>query len=175
MALNFEQKKAIVAEMEGIAKKAISAVASDYRGLTVAEMTMLRQKARDANVTVRVIRNKLARRAFADTDFSCMSDVLTGPMLMAFSVEEPGAAAKLIKDFVKEHEALEVKALALSGQLLMASDLDKVAKLPSRDEAIATLMSVMKAPITKFVRTCAEPHAKLVRTIAAVRDKKSAA
>ncbi len=175
MPLNFEQKEAIVAEMADLASGAMSAVVSDYRGLTVAEMTELRTKARKAKVSIRVIRNTLTKRALAGTEFACLNEVLTGPLLLALSHEEPGAAARLIKDFIKEHDALTVKALALSGQLLSATDLEKVAKLPSRNEAIATLMAVMKAPMTKFVRTCAEPHAKLVRTIAAIRDKKQAA
>lgn len=175
MTLNLEKKRAIVAEMAEVASNAISAVASDYRGLTVAEMTELRKKAREANVYLRVVRNTLARRAFFETDFACLSEILTGPLVLAFSREEPSAAARLIKEFIKEHEQLEVKALALNGKLFMASDLERVASLPSRDEAIAMLMSVMKAPIAKFVQTCAEPHAKFVRTVAAVRDKKQAA
>ncbi len=175
MALNFEQKKAIVAEMSDIASKALSVVVSDYRGLTVADMTELRKRAREANVNLRVIRNTLAKRALADTEFACLSEILTGPLVLALANDEPGAAARLIKDFTKDHEALEVKALALGGKLLSASELDVVASLPSRDEAIAILMSVMNAPISKFVQTCAESYAQLVRTVAAVRDKKEAA
>ena len=174
MALNLEQKKVIVAEVSAVAANALSAVAADYRGLTVSEVTELRSKARERGVVLRVVRNTLARRALENTDFDCMRDVLTGPLVLAFSQNEPGAAAKLFKDFMKEHEKLEVKALAISGQLLGAKDLDVVAKLPTRDEAIAILMSVMKAPVEKFVRTLAEPHAKLVRTIAAIRDKQAA-
>lgn len=174
MALNLEQKKAIVAEVSDVAANALSAVAADYRGLTVSEVTELRSKAREKGVVLRVVRNTLARRALDNTEFACMRDALVGPLLLAFSKSEPGAAAKLIKDFMKEHEKLEVKALAIGGQLLAAKDLDVVAKLPTRDEAIAMLMSVMKAPVEKFVRTLAEPHAKLVRTIAAIRDKQAA-
>jgi len=174
VALNLEQKKAIVAEVSDVAANALSAVAADYRGLTVSEVTELRSKAREKGVVLRVVRNTLARRALDNTEFACMRDALVGPLLLAFSKSEPGAAAKLIKDFMKEHEKLEVKALAIGGQLLAAKDLDVVAKLPTRDEAIAMLMSVMKAPVEKFVRTLAEPHAKLVRTIAAIRDKQAA-
>lgn len=175
MALNFEQKKAIVAEMADIASKALSAVVSDYRGLTVAEVTELRKKARESNVELRVVRNTLAKRAIAETEFKCLAEVLTGPLILAFAKEEPGAAARVIQDFIKDHDALEVKALALGGKLLSASALKTIASLPSRNEAIASLMSVMKAPMSKFVRTCAEPHAQLVRIIAAIRDKKQAA
>ncbi len=172
MALRLEDKKAIVAEVAEVATNALSVVAADYRGLPVANMTKLRADARKAGVYMRVVRNTLARRAFEGTEFACMSDALVGPLLLAFSQHEPGAAAKLIRDFMKTNDKLAVKALAIGGKLLDAKQLDTVAKLPNKEEAIATLMAVMNAPITKFVRTLAEPHAKLVRTIAAVRDQK---
>lgn len=172
MALRLEDKKAIVAEVAEVATNALSVVAADYRGLPVANMTKLRADARKAGVYMRVVRNTLARRAFEGTEFACMNDALVGPLLLAFSQHEPGAAAKLIRDFMKTNDKLAVKALAIGGKLLDAKQLDTVAKLPNKEEAIATLMAVMNAPITKFVRTLAEPHAKLVRTIAAVRDQK---
>lgn len=175
MALNLEQKKAIVERVSQVAHSALSAVAAEYRGLTVSQMTQLRSNARNAGVYFRVIPNKLAKRALAGTQFECMQKALVGPLVLAFSQNDPGAAARVIKDFAKDNELLVVKALSVSGQLLAANDIDKLASLPTRDEAIAMLMSVMKAPITKLVRTMAEPHAKLVRTIAAVRDQKQAA
>ena len=172
MTLRLEDKKAIVAEVAEVAKHATSLVAADYCGLTVAQLTALRQAARDAGVYVRVVRNTLAKRAFEGTKFTCMDSVLTGPLVLAFSKEEPSAAARVFKNFSKTCEKLEVKALSLDGILLPASDLNRLASLPTRDEAISLVMSVMLAPITKFVRTLAEPHAKLVRTFAALRDKK---
>ena len=175
MALNLEQKKTIVEEVTKVASKALSAVAADYCGLTVSEMNELRLRAREAGVCLRVVRNTLAKRALQGTSFSCLDEILVGPLVLAFSQDEPGAAARVIRDFMKEHEKLEVKALSINGQLLFAKDLDMVAKLPSRDEALSMLMAVMKQPITKFVRTLAEPQAKLARTLAAVRDKKQAA
>jgi large subunit ribosomal protein L10 len=175
MALRLEDKKAIVAEVAEVAKSAYSAVAAEYRGLSVAEMTELRSKAREGGVYLRVVRNTLARRAVENTDFACMQDNLVGPLVLAFSREEPGAAARVIKDFAKDHKKLEVKAVSVSGKLLPASELETLAKMPTYDQAISILMSVMKAPISKFVRTLAEPHAKLVRTVAAVRDQKEAA
>lgn len=175
MALRLEDKKTIVAEVAEVAASAYSAVAAEYRGLTVEEMTDLRRKARDKGVYLRVVRNTLARRAMADTDFACMRDILVGPLLLAFSQEDPGSAARVIADFAKEHKNLIAKGVAISGKLLPASELDKVAKMPTYDEAISMLMSVMQAPIGKFVRTLAEPHAKLVRTVAAVREQKEAA
>lgn len=175
MALNFEQKKTIVSEVANVAENALFAVVADYRGLTVAQLADLRGKAREMGVYLRVIRNTLARRALENTDFACLHEALSGPLIFAFTQKEPGACAKLMRDFAVDHEALEVKALAINGKLLPVSELNTIAKLPSRDEAIATLMSIMKATITQFVRTIAEPHAKLVRTMAAVRDKKQAA
>lgn len=175
MPLTLEQKKVIVSEVAEAASQALSAVVADYRGLTVVEMTELRAKARELNVYMRVVRNTLARRAMEGSDFACLQEKLTGPLILAFSKTEPGAAARLIRDFVKDHASLEVRALAVGGQLLSSEQLEAVAKLPTRDEAISMLMSVMQAPIGKFVRTLAEPHAKLVRTLAAVRDKKQQA
>jgi large subunit ribosomal protein L10 len=175
MALKLEDKKAIVAEVAEVAASAYSAVAAEYRGLTVEKMTELRRKARDGGVYLRVVRNTLARRAVENTDFACMQDIMVGPLVLAFSQEDPGAAARVIKDFAKANDKLVVKAVSISGKLLPASDIEALAKLPTYEQAISTLMATMKAPISKFVRTLAEPHAKLARTIAAVRDQKQAA
>ena len=175
MPLNLEQKKAIVSEMTDVCKTSVSAAIADYRGLTVSEMTDLRSKARESGVYLRVVRNTLARLACKGTDYECLQDVLVGPLVLLFSKEEPGAAARLLKDFTKQHDSLEVKGLVVGGELLAADRLKEVAALPSRDEAIALLMSVMQAPITKLVRTLAEPGAMLARTVSAVGDQKEAA
>lgn len=175
MALNLEAKKAIVTEVAEVARQALSAVAADYRGLTVAEMNDLRIKARNSGVYLRVVRNTLACRAVEGTDFECMKEGLLGPLVLAFSQEEPGAAARLIRDYVKTNDKLEVKLLSIGGKALEPHQLDALAKLPSKDESIAMLMRVMNAPIEKFVRTLAAPHTQLVRTLAAVRDQKQAA
>jgi large subunit ribosomal protein L10 len=172
VTLRLEGKKAIVAEVAEVAKNATSVVAANYAGLTVSQVTELRKQARNAGVYMRVIRNTLARRAFEGTHFECMDKALVGPLVLAFSTEDPGAAARLFKEYAKKFDKLEVKALSIDGALLPANDLNKLASLPTRNEAIAQLMSVMKAPITKFVRTLAEPHAQLVRVVAAIRDKK---
>lgn len=172
MALNLENKKAIVAEVAEVAKHATSLVAASYSGLTVAQLTELRKKARETGVYMRVVRNTLARRAFEETKFSCMDSALVGPLVLAFSKEDPGAAARLMKDYAKKFDKLEVKALSIDGVLMAANDLNKLASLPTREQAIAQLMSVMLAPVTKFVRTLAEPHTMAVRAVAAVRDKK---
>ncbi len=175
MALNIEQKKAVVAEVSEVAKNALSAVAAEYRGLTVEELTDLRVKARQGGVYVKVAKNTLVRRAVEGTEFECLSDSLTGPLLLAFSMEDPGAAARLVKDYAKEHDLLVAKTVAIGGQVFDASELERLSKLPTYDQAIAMLMGVMKAPVEKFVRTLAEPHTKMVRTFAAVRDAKQSA
>lgn len=175
MALRLEQKQAIVAEVNQAAGDALSAVVSDYRGLTVSQMTDLRAKARDSGVYLKVVRNTLARRAIEGTEYECLDEALVGPTLLAFSQEDPGAAARLLKEYAKENEALEVRALSIGGQLLAAGDIDRVAKLPTRDEALAMLMATMLAPVSKLVRTFNDVPGKLVRVVAAVRDQKQEA
>jgi large subunit ribosomal protein L10 len=175
MALNLEQKKAVVAEVADVANRALAAVAAEYRGLTVEEMTDLRAKAREGGVFLKVAKNTLVSRAVEGTEYECMQESLTGPLLFAFSMEDPGAAARLVKDYAKTHDKLIARLVAVGGQLYDASELERLSSLPTYDQAIAILMGVMKAPIEKFVRTLAEPHTKLVRTVAAVRDAKQAA
>jgi len=174
VALTLERKKAVVTEVAEVARGALSAIAAEYRGLSVAEMTALRVNARDAGVYLRVVRNTLARRAFEGTDFACMNESLTGPLVLAFSREEPGSAARVMRDYAKENDKLVIRLVSYGGKLLETSDVARLANLPTKDEAISQLMSVMKAPTRKFVQTLQAPHAKLVRTVAAVRDQKQA-
>jgi len=175
VAIGLEDKKAIVAEVNETATNALSLVVADARGVSVDGMTALRQEARKSSVTLRVVRNTLARRAFEGTEYECVKEALVGPSLFGFSMEDPGAAARLFKEFAKENKSFEVKVLAVSGQMLGAEQLDVLAKLPTRDQALSMLMSVMKAPATKLVQTMNEVPGKLVRTLAAVRDQKEAA
>ena len=175
MALGLEGKKAIVAEVSEVAQSALSAVIADYRGLTVGQMTALRKQAREGGVYLKVVRNTLARRAVEGTDFECMQEALVGPTVLAFSQEDPGAAARLIKDFAKENKELEVKALSVSGQLLGAEQIDVLAKMPTLDQARAMLMSVMIAPVTKLARTLNEFPGSITRVMAAVADEKKKA
>ena len=175
MALNLEDKKALVAEVSKVAATALSVVAAEYRGLTVSQMTELRSKARSAGVYVRVVKNSLARKAMAGTSFECMSPILKGPLVLAFSKDDPGAAARVVKAFAKDNDKLVTTAVSLGGQLLAASALEKVASLPTREQALSQLMGVMKAPIQKLAATLAAAPSKLVRTLAAVRDQKQAA
>lgn len=175
MALRLDDKKAMVAEVAAVAANAQSVVAAEYRGLTVTQMTDLRAKARKSNVYLRVVKNTLARKAIAGTPFECVGKSLKGPLILAFSKDDPGAAARLVKAFAKDHDKLKPTVLSLGGSALTAKDLDKVASLPTKQQALGQLAGLLQAPISKFVRTLAEPHAKLVRTIAAVKDQKQAA
>ena len=167
MALRLEDKKQFVKEVNAVAGESVTAVAAEYRGLSVADMTELRKEARNAGVYLRVVKNTLARRAVEGTDFECMKDTLKGPILLAFGKDDPGAAARVIKDFAKGHDALKAVSLSTGGQLLPASDLATLANLPTLDQAHAILLGVMMAPMTKLARTLAEPSAMLARTLSA--------
>jgi large subunit ribosomal protein L10 len=175
VALAIQDKKQIVAEVNETASNALSLVIADARGVNVTDMTGLRKLARENNVELRVIRNTLAKRAFDETEFDCVSEALVGPSIFGFSMEEPGAAARLFKDFAKANENFEVKALSVGGKLLDAGQIDALAKLPTRDQALGMLVSVMIAPVTKLVRTFNEVPTKVTRAVAAVRDQKQEA
>ena len=166
MGLNLTSKKAVVAEISEVAGKAYALVATEYHGLTVAHMTQLHARARETGVYLRVVKNTLARRAFDGTEFACTQDRLVGPLVLAFSMEDPGAAARLWRDLVK--------FLSVSGEVLPGSELERLAKLPTKEEALALLMACMRAPLDKFARTLNEIPGKLVRTIDAIRQSKAA-
>jgi len=162
MALGLEDKKAIVAEVNEAAKIALSAVVANSRGVTVGKMNALRAKARADGVNLRLVRNTLARRALAGTEFACLADLFIGPTILAFSNEHPGAAARLLKDFAKANDQFEIKGLAFEGEFIEAAQVDRLATLPTYDEAIAKLMATIKEAAA----------GKLVRTLAAIRDQK---
>lgn len=163
MAIRLEDKKAIVAEVAEAAKAAQSAVVADARGVTVGAMTGLRKEAREAGVYVRVVRNTLLRRAVAGTEFENLTETFTGPTLIAFSNEHPGAAARLFKEFAKGQDKFEIKGAAYEGNFIAANQIDVLATLPTFDEAVSQLMSVIQGATSK-----------LARTLAAVRDQKEA-
>jgi large subunit ribosomal protein L10 len=175
MSTTVEAKQAVVTEVAEIAKTAQSAVAAEYRGLTVGEMTQLRAQARASGVYVRVVKNTLARRAIEGTSFECMKGSLKGPLVLAFSRQDPGAAARVFKAFAKDHEKLVTVALSVGGELYPASDIGRLASLPTLDEARAGLLRVLNAPLTRLVRTLAEPAAMLARTLKARGDQPPAA
>jgi len=171
MALNIEAKKALVAEVNAIALTAHSAVAAEYRGLTVTEMTALRSEARNSGVYLKVVKNTLARRAVEGTEFECLRDSLSGPVLLAFSQQDPGSAARIIKEFSKEHDKLKAVSVSIGGELFGAGDLDRLASLPSLNEARSQLLSVFKAPLSQLLRTLDEPPTMLARLLQSRGDQ----
>ena len=175
MALNLEDKKALVAEVAEVAAHAQSVVAAEYRGLTVSQMTELRAKARRQGVYMRVVKNTLARKALAGTSFESVGPKLKGPLVLAFSKDDPGAAARVVKDFAKGNEKLVATLVSLGGQVLPGGELDRVASLPTREQALSILLGVLKAPIQKLVGTLAAPASQLARTLAAVGSRHQAA
>lgn len=175
MPLQAEQKRAVVNEVQELANAALSLVIADACGVKVAEMTALRKEAREQRVVLRVAKNTLVRRAFADTEFRCVQEVLTGPSLFAFSMEDPAAAARLFKAFARENENFSVKVLAINGRLLPAEQLDVLAFLPSREEALARLLGVLQAPMTKLAGTLQSIPRNLACSLAALRKQKDQA
>ena len=174
MGLRLEDKQAMVTEVQTIAQSAHSVVAAEYRGLTVSQLTGLRAKARQAGVYMRVVKNTLARRAVTGTPYECIAGSLRGPLILAFSQEDPGAAARVVKEFAKGNDKLVPTLVALGGQVYPAREIDRVASLPTKAQALSMLLGVLMAPVTKFVRTLAEPTAKLVRTVDAIKATKAA-
>jgi len=152
MALNLSQKQEVVAELAEVAAKAHSLVAAEYAGTTVEQMTAMRKKARESGVYLRVVKNTLASRAVAGTDFEVVKDALVGPLLYAFSTEDPGAAGRLIKEFAKDNDKLQAKIVSVEGKLLPATHVDVLASLPTREQALAMLARVLAEPATMFAR-----------------------
>ena len=173
MALDFQSKQALVAEVNAVAASALSAVAAEYRGLTVGEMTSLRANARNSGVYIKVVKNTLAKRAVEGTEFECMQDAFKGPLLLAFSKEDPGSAARVVKDFAKEHDNLVTVSVSIGGQLFEAADIDRLAALPTLDEARAMLLRTLQGPLTQFVRLLSEPGAMIARTLQARSEQAS--
>lgn len=174
MALTREEKKVVVAEVAELAANSHSLVAAEYRGLTVGELTGLRADARNENVCLRVVKNNLARRAFEGSEFECVSENLSGPLMLAFSQEDPSSGARVLRDFAKKNQKLVLVCGAVGGKLLSAEEVGKLADMPTLDQAISMLMSVIQAPITKLARTLNEVPGKLVRTVDAIREAKLA-
>ena len=172
MALSFKSKQAITKELAEIANSSTAAVGFDYSGMNVAELTELRSFARESGVRLRVTKNTLAKRALQKTYFDCILEGLKGPIMLAFSGKEANSAAKVIHAFSKQNPKLIPKLVAFEGQSLLPSSIEVLASLPSKEEAISILMSVIIAPVTTLARIIKEPQAKLVRTIAMIPDKK---
>ncbi|KGO98347.1 50S ribosomal protein L10 [Novilysobacter defluvii] len=174
MALNLTQKQEVVAELAEVASKAHSLVAAEYVGLTVSQLTDLRKKARESGVYLKVAKNTLVSRAVEDTDYAVVQDELVGPLLYAFSQEDPGAAGRLIKEFAKANDKLKPRVVSLGGQKYPGTHVDVLASLPTRDEALSMLLSVMTQPATQLVRLLSEPASQVTRVINAAGQAKAA-
>jgi len=174
VALNREEKAAVVAEVSAEVAKAQAIVVAEYRGLEVGAITALRKQARESGVYLRVLKNTLARRALAGTSFEKLTDSLVGPLIYGVS-SDPVAAAKVLNAFAKDNDKLVLKAGAMPNTVLDANGVKALATMPSRDELLATLLGTMQAPIATFVRTLNEVPGRFVRTMAAVRDQKEQA
>ena len=174
MGLNLNDKKAVVAEVSAQVANAQTIAIAEYRGIEVGDLTVLRAKARDAGVYLRVLKNTLVRRALAGTPFECLADRLVGPLIYGIA-KDPVACAKVLFDFAKDAEKLVIKGGAMPNYPLDAAGVKALASMPSREELLATLVGTLQAPIAKFVRTLNEVPSKFVRTLAAVRDAKETA
>lgn len=175
MALNLAQKKEVVAELAKVAAQAHSLVASEYAGLTVEQLTQLRKKARQGGVYIKVAKNTLVSRAVDGTDYACVKDTLSGPLLYAFSTEDPGAAGRLIKEFAKAHDKLKPQLVAIGGKAYPGTHVDVLASLPTRDQALSMFLSVLVQPATMLVRLLSEPASQLARATNQVAQQKQAA
>ncbi|BDH63678.1 50S ribosomal protein L10 [Lysinibacillus sp. PLM2] len=145
-----ESKKVVVQEIAEKFQSASSVVVVDYRGLTVAQVTELRKQLREAGVEFKVFKNTLARRAAEIAGLEGINEALTGPNAIAFSNEDVVAPAKIINEFAKKNEALEIKAGIIEGTVSSAEDVKALAELPSREGLLSMLLSVLQAPMRNF-------------------------
>ncbi|AJC50414.1 50S ribosomal protein L10 [Coxiella endosymbiont of Amblyomma americanum] len=173
MALNITQKRRVVADLSKIIRQSVSVIAVNYRGLTVPEISELRKIIRNSGVVMKVCRNTLAYRAFKGTPYSCLDTILTGPTALFFSQKEPGDAARLIETFIKEHEHLQVKALTLGKELLLPTDFNIFARMPSRKEALIQLSVVSLAIVIKFICMLKEPIIRVMHVVTTIQEKKA--
>ena len=171
LGLSLEQKQEVVAEVVAEIAKAQTVVIAEYRSLTVADMTDLRRKARNAGVYLRVVKNTLARRAVAETPFKGLADQMTGPLAYGISAD-PVAAARVLSDYAKTNDKLKIRGGGMANQVMSAQEVTRLASMPSREQLLAQLMGTMRAPVAKFVQTLNEVPGKFVRTLAAVRESR---
>lgn len=172
MSLNLEQKQAVVAEVSAEVSRAQAIIVAEYRYLPVGNMTELRKRARNSGVYLRVLKNTLARRAVADTPFAGLADKLVGPLAYGISAD-PVAVAKVLHEFARENvDKFVIKGGAMPNVMMTPQQVGDLAKMPSREQLLSTLLGTMQAPIAKFVRTLNEVPGKFVRTLAAVQEQK---
>lgn len=165
MPMTRERKEALVEDLHKIASESSTLMLADYRGLDVSTMTDMRRRAREQHIGLKVVPNRLAKRALQDTPHDCLQERLTGPNLLASTEQDAGSLARFIRDFIKEHETLEVRAISVDGHLLAGNELRSVANMPSREQALSMLVGTVSAPVAKLVRTLAAVPQKLVMTL----------
>lgn len=151
MGLNLDDKKAVVAEVSAQVANAQTIAIAEYRGIEVGDLTVLRKKARESGVYLRVLKNTLVRRAVADTPFAGLAEHMVGPLIYSVSAD-PVAAAKVLNDFAKTNDKLVLKAGSYSGKVLDQAGVQALASIPSREELLSKLLYVMQAPVAGFVR-----------------------
>ena len=172
MPLRIEDKHIVVQELHAIASSSIAGAIADFSGLNVTEITELRTKARESGVYLKVVKNTLSKRAFSDTSFECLVENLKGPIIIALSKDDLASPARLFKDFSKDYQHLKTVSLAIDGNIFPASDLERIAQLPTKQEAYSIIVRLLQAPIEKAVRTLKEIPTKFTRMTVAVKDNK---
>lgn len=173
--LNITQKKEQVERLAKEFSKSEIALLVDYKGLDVLQMTELRSKFREAGVRMEVVKNSLLKRASEGTDAALMKDFYKGPSAIVLSDDDPVAPAKILVDFVKDNDKLEIKAGALAGKLLETSEIEQLAKMPSKEQLLGKLVGVLNAVPTSMVNVLAGVPRSFVNVLNAIKDQKEAA
>jgi len=172
LSLNLEQKQAVVAEVSAEVAQAQAIVLAEYRGLAVGNMTELRKRARSSGIYLRVLKNTLARRAVAETPFSGLTDQMIGPLFYGISAD-PVAVAKVLHEFSRENvDKFVIKGGAMPNMVMTPQQVAELARMPSREQLLSTLLGTMQAPIAKLARTLNEVPAKFARTLAALKEQR---
>ena len=173
MPLNLEQKKELVKEVSTILADADTVLTADYRGLTAIQLGEFRKIARNPGIYIKIVKNNMLKMALKDSEYSSVVEKISGPQILATSSDNPGEFAKLVKSFIDGNKNIELKSLAYKGKELDLTEIKKLASLPTYDEAISMLMSIMQAPIQKLMATMVAVPTKMVRTLDAVKESKN--
>jgi len=154
LSLNRSEKEAVISDVTGLAAKAQTLVIAEYRGITVADMTKLRNNARSAGVSLSVLKNTLARRAVAGSGFEVVADQMTGPLIYGFSTDAINAA-KVVADFAKTNDKLVIRGGATGGKVLDVNGVKQLASIPPKEVLLAQLLGLMQSPISRTARVLA--------------------
>ena len=173
MPLNLEQKKELVKEVSDVLLNADTILTADYRGLTANQLSEFRKIARTPGIYIKIVKNNMLKMALKDSEYADIGDKIVGPQILATANDNPGEFAKLVKEFIDNNENIELKSLAYMGKELDLSEIKKLASLPTYEEAISMLMSIMQAPVQKLMATMSAVPTKMVRTLDAVKGTKN--